>query len=230
VKKVLTAFALAALLAVSPSAVGRALPATDNFNRTEDPLAGNWTQTGPGGTEMASDVSSGQAFPRAGASRSAIRWNADTFGAAHYSEATLAVYNSSFYGGVTVRHQSGADTYYTFSGEAGTYEIGRVDAGTYQTITGSLGTPAATDLLKLEVSGTTLTAYVDGVSAGTGATTTGGAAITGGGAGLMGYGSAATVAFDNWTGDDIGGVTTCPVCAKVNSPIRGGGLRVFLRF
>jgi hypothetical protein len=224
-KKLFASWTLAAVL-FAPAA----LPASDNFNRaTESPLAGNWTNTAGSGNEAQLDTNA--VFFQTGAALCMAYWNADAFNGNHYSQITLASYDDTTKQfAVAVRVQSGTVSGYYFGAWVGVYEIGRIDSGTATAITTGLGTPAAGDVLKLEVSGTTLTAYVDGASVGTGATTSGGAAITGGAAGITGYGGALGGTLDNWEGGDVGGVTACPTCAKVNSPIRGGGLRAFFRF
>lgn len=217
-KKIIVAWSLASALFASV-----ALPATDDFNRTDEtPLAGNWTQSGSSGNDV---VLAGNAINfSAGASDCAAWWDADAFGANHYSQIAIATYpSSSFKHGVSVRHQSGAFTLYYFGAWTGVYEIGRFDAGSATVITTGLGTPAAGDVMKLEVNGTTLTAYVDGVSVGTGSTTDGGSAITGGAAGLVGYGSALAATLDNWEGGDVGGAAPTFIKAIINAPIRGGG-------
>jgi hypothetical protein len=221
-KKVLASFALSGVL-LAP----RALPATDNFNRADEDLTGNWTQEGSGNMQIVSN----EVVGLGGANIQAVWWNADAFSGNHYSQAVLTSYaGGGAYRAVTVRQQSGSLTLYYFGGWNGVYEIGRYDAGSGTAITSSLGTPSASDVLKLEISGTTLTAYVDGVSVGTGSATSGGGEITGGAAGMATYGAAAVGALDNWEGGNVGGAADCPVCAKTNSPIRGGGLRAFFRF
>jgi hypothetical protein len=68
------------------------------------------------------------------------------------------------YGGCTVRHQEGANTYYAFWHENNTYQLFKVVAGTKTVLQSGAVTPVSnTDVWRLEVNGSTLTVYRNGV-------------------------------------------------------------------
>ena len=138
-----------------------ALPASDNFNRTDAlSLGSNWTSIyapNGGGGQIVSNAAGAYEIPDVG-----IIWNADTFDDDHYAEGTVS--GSPGAGGATglcVRgSSSGYYAYYSFSG--GSYLI-RVDADDTVTQLGSTGDAWSDgDTVRLEADGTTITPMING--------------------------------------------------------------------
>lgn len=194
------AFALVATLSV---AVRAALPASDSFAGTEDPLTTNWTT--PGGVDTF-QKESGVAWPKTGANYSYAYWDIDTLGNDQYSQATLGgSVIASFYGAVGVRGSTSALTTYFFGDIAGTYKIMLISAGAASTLATCSGTPTGSDVMRLSVSGTTLTATIGGAGPGGSPCTVTDATLSSGQPNIVGYGGTGIVTLDNWSADNVGG-------------------------
>lgn len=95
-----------------------ALPATDNFNRTdENPIAGNWTNR-HNSIQIATNVVGGVTA----AAWNTAYWNADTFSTEQYSQVVLSTFTD--YIGASVRVQSGDATYYACLCDTGISTLG----------------------------------------------------------------------------------------------------------
>jgi hypothetical protein len=175
-----------------------ALPATDTFTGTNgDPLSANWTvQVGTWQIISNTAYSGNAAFPNI------AWWDADTFNDDQYAQGKIGTLSNG--GGVAVRLDSGGDGYYLSVNSAGGGEVtlNRLDAGsatTIQTITGL--TIASFDTWRLEVTGTTLKVYQNGVQRGTNQTD---ATHTTGAAGMTITGSN-DAQIDDFEGGNLGG-------------------------
>lgn len=173
-----------------------ALPATDTFTRADaGTLGANWTDN-PSLSGLS--IVSNEAKATAGGGFNNSYWTADTFSNDQYSLATFPVIADA---AVTVRNNG--DNFYMWyhaGGSSNRFFYKRV-SGSFTSL-GDRGTGGANgDTLKLTVSGTTLTGYVNGSALGSPTTD---ASLTSGSAGLVGYQPSGT-RIDNWEGGDLGG-------------------------
>lgn len=172
-----------------------ALPATDNFNRED--IGANWTT-----------ITSGQALNPNGTAvtgtsagvRNGGWWNADTFADNQYSQIVLATIDSSNLApGPTVRGASDAQSFYVVSASTTVVRYRKNVAATFTTLGSDISQAVSNgDTLKLSVSGTTLTASLNGTDLATRTDT----ALTSGAAGIFIY--AVTGYADDWEGGDVG--------------------------
>lgn len=163
---------------------------TDDFNRANaNPIGGNWSAvSGWTGAQIVSNAVSSTA-------PAAIYWNAATFANNQYSQVKLAgAYSVS----AAVRC-NGTACYIWFVANATTMRYYRAtSSGSYTQIGGDItGVILTTSTLRLEVSGTTLTGYIDGVAQ----TTQTDATYASGSPGLH-WGSG-TASMDDWAGGDL---------------------------
>lgn len=143
-----------------------ALPATDNFNRTdENPLAGNWT-TITGLSDMA--IVSNVAVGTAGAGSNGARWNADSFSNDQYAQIAGASASLTGAFAILVRCSDSAFTAYGFSQSTSTVcRVWQIVSGVWTQIGADYShTFSQNDIYKLEVVGqdtnAVLTPYING--------------------------------------------------------------------
>lgn len=199
-----------------------ALPATEDFTGTAGNLSASWTQqrttrrlqrNGSGvGIQDATDASDVNAF-----------WNADTFANDQYSQLVLVDRGDGAFG-VTVRAANTGDSawdayeFYTDTISGGGHtELAVIVNGASTVLRSYATTVAAGNTIKLDVVGTTLTAYKNGVSLGTQSDST----YSSGSAGINSWsGNTTRPTFDNWEGGNIGGavVATAPRLAWAMRP------------
>ena len=143
------------------------LPAIDAFTGANgDPLnATNWAiDTGTW------QIFGNKATPNTGGIFNTARWKADTVSADHYAQAKITSSAGGHGGGVIVRiRQADPTNYYVLfvQSDVVSVHLSRIDSGSevvLQNITGL--TIVDGDLFKLQVSGTTLKAYQNGVQIG----------------------------------------------------------------
>jgi hypothetical protein len=198
-----------------------ALPASDAFTGSNnDPLSGSWT-TEAGSWQIISNKA--QAFNGGGFSMA--RWSADAFNNDHWAECDID-YGSGSAIGPAVRMDANGNGYVISAYDTGTNtaDINEIHTnGTANTSISSSFAVTVGDTLRLEAIGTTLNAYKNGALA---VTTTDGTYASGSG-GMFGY---LTASCDDFAADNAsaGGASFVP--AIINAPIRGGGLRAFLRY
>jgi hypothetical protein len=217
VKKITAAFALAGSLL--------ALPATDSLKRSAGTLGANWSSHLGAVTDWTLTVGEGANPTYGGADFSMHSWNADSFSDDQYSEAKLDI-GANGYVGVAVR-MSGSDG--TREGYAVTLESGctiyKWDGGTKSGIGSCSVTWTDGHTLRLSVSGTSITVTDNGSPIGSATDS----AVTTGAPGIVGYSSSVSYIYD-WQADNVGGSPASFIPALINAPIRGGGVRAFLRF
>ncbi len=188
--------------------------ATDNFNRADGGLGTNWTTvTSSGAPQISTNVVRSTAV----GTDSMSYYNATSAPNDQYaSSAVVTATTSSVGNGPIVRTDSGTKTFYV------AYVTGPLDAtakiflskftsGTSVNITNGTFTVAANDVLKLEVIGTNLSVYLNGVLK-IGPTSDG--AISTGQFGIQVFADAGTTAdsqLDNWEGGDTGSVIPWPL-------------------
>jgi hypothetical protein len=180
-----------------------ALPAIDNFNRIENPLAGNWTTvTDRNGLKATGTICAGSTAGVGNASY----WNADAFNDNQYSLAEIK--GGGTYQGTIIRVSAVANTFYFLD------VVSDSAISLYKCINGSysqIGSQAAANctaghIVKIDANGTTITCYVDGASK----ISETDSAIASGSAGLEVYDNYLIYGFDNWEGGNVatGGRTT----------------------
>lgn len=155
-----------------PKTAGGSQSATDNFNRTETPMAGNWTlvTSEPGTMDLNATV----CIPHDTSTDSAYYYNAITPANNQFAQAKITVTGSSGGGsglGVLVRCSTSARTYYTVvmdSAASNNIELAKMVAGTYTTLSGwpRTITYVAGATLKLSITGTTITVTYNGAAVG----------------------------------------------------------------
>ena len=166
----------------------------DFFTRSDGGIGANWTNIN--GTF---GVSSNQAKPLTlgSDSRAQSVYSEGTFGNDQYAQVTLI--NVSGYAGVVLRAATGAYTCYTAVAGSSNSVIQKAVAGTVTTVATGGPAFANSDVLRLEITGSLLTLYKNGVSVLTGVDT----AIASGKAGIAGF-NTSLIAADNWEGGDLG--------------------------
>ena len=180
-----------------------ALPATDDFNRADASTLGtNWTLS-----KNTWGIDTNRAKPTAVDNCRAF-WNADTFGNDQYSQAKVV--SATNYFGVVVRCSGSGGTENNYHWVAGTgfTGINKVINGSETQLQALDALSTDNDVIRLEVSGTTLQAYRNGSTYGTSVTDS---AVASGSAGLFGF-AAVTPFLDDWEGGNLGGgaATTRP--------------------
>jgi len=131
----------------------------DNFNRANGALGSNWSSSG--GAAAYTIVSNAAASSNV-QEEEAVWWNATTFAANHFAEVTITTVSSNAFIGPAVRVSSGGN-YYGFYGDNASRYLISVVGGTWTQLA-TLGTGFANgDVVRLEVEGTTLRAYINSV-------------------------------------------------------------------
>jgi hypothetical protein len=180
-----------------------ALPATDSFTTGSDQAlttySSSWTINQ--GNFIVLAASDDCASDDAG--DTSAHWNADSFNADQYAEATISAIGAARYIGVSVRNAASAATFYSWVGDSGDASyLSKYVAGSYTDL-GSGNTFSASNVIRLEAEGTTITPYINGSTTGTpGAQTD--SAISSGSAGVGGAGGSAYVSrIDDWQGGNL---------------------------
>jgi hypothetical protein len=197
-----------ALVALLVSVCGvvalQALTASDNFNRTsEDPLSdgGAWTNLGAGDFKTESNT---VAAP-SGAGYSWV-YRAGSWSGNHSSEFTMVNYTADAGKavGVAVRMQGSGQNGYELIAYNGAYIVREMTAGTPATVATLAATPADGDVMKLSITGSNMTASIDG-SPDANCNPCSDASFTGGAPGMTGISTLSDFQVDDWNGADVGG-------------------------
>jgi hypothetical protein len=186
------------------------IPASDNFDRADGALGSNWTPQ----TTLALQIGFNQAENSSGSIDYACAgWNTatDTFSANQSAQLTISNAASDSAAAIGVR-TSGHYNLGTYSGYAlnarGSFAGGSaldkvvLNVGT-DLIDLSATTWASGDIAKIEVTGTTITGYKNGVSLGSVVDSS----LASGQPNFCLYGIAFGERIDNWTADNLGGGT-----------------------
>lgn len=179
-----------------------ALPATDTFTGTNGTAlptySANWAANA--GTIQ---INTNAYVAASAGNECGCRWTADAFNNDQYSQATLTAKDgtSNSEVGVGVRHAAaGTATYYGYYQEGlSSGACFKNVGGTWTQLGAAFGSAGAGTLLRLEVSGTTLTVYHAGVSQGTRTDSS----IASGVAGVVAWGSATGTRCDGWEGGNL---------------------------
>lgn len=176
------------------------LPATDNFNRTEDPLASGWTVT-PGAYTCKANGTTAAASVALEVPAGAY-WLADAFAANQYAQCKrLGLLAFGGVAGPAVRMATSgaaANGYVLSVGSATILRVSRIDAGVVTQLGDDIAvtTMTTSTVARLEVAGTTLTVKRDGVVVATRTDST----YASGAAGVF---FAANRALDDWEGGNL---------------------------
>jgi len=181
------------------------LPATDAFaGRGNNPLANsaNWTTSGAQDcqTRDTNDI----AGDNNGSGTSLTHWSADSFADDHSSEFVVtSVVTSTDWIGPGVRLQGGAKSGYVYWMRSTDSQLRRFDAGSQTAIGGTGEGYAATDVIYLEISSTTLDPKKNGATDANIGTQTD-ATYSSGSAGVGALDNSNNNRIDDFTGDDLG--------------------------
>jgi hypothetical protein len=195
------------------------LPATENYSAATadlpDPPWATW-KGNPGGFKIKTD-GSGRGTPNTNNQDCLDRWDNDTFNNDQYSQVvarftgpgngTQYLYLIARATGATST-PSTAFTYWFWSDGGSDTSIIKHPGSASEVVlaTANATTFASGDLLRFEVSGSTLTGFKNGGSV----ITATDSSITTGAAGMGGFGSIGTVLIDDWEGGNLGGAGLPP--------------------
>lgn len=177
--------------------------ATDNFNRADvNPIGGNWTTVT---SEGAFKIVSNAVQPASLSADSTAYYNAVTWPNDQYAQVKVTVNETTAGNGLgpCVRASASANTFYRVVADhagSGNIELSKFIAGSYTQIWGRTATFVNGDTLRLEVQGTTLRVYINGVQVGADATDS---SIASGNAGLAYSSNTVSVSGDDWEGGDF---------------------------
>lgn len=140
------------------------------------------------------------------------RWTGDAFNSDHYSEATDVVVTGGAQIGLSVRCQSGSNSYYGYYANVNgsSKEMFRMDSGTKVSL-GTGGSQTLNDVRRIFANGSTIqgnrNGSLDSAISGNPFTDTN---YTGGAAGVCGNNSNANNRIDNWQADNLAAATVAP--------------------
>lgn len=194
-----------------------ALPATDNFNRSDSAsLGANWTQAEDGGGTPLAIVSNKASFGASSGAAAYGRWSADAFNNDHFSEGKIYAAGGAFGYGPIVRASATPTTcYWAFVDSGSTISIYRMPGFNLLGATFSFGSWSDGDLVRLSATGTTLELFLRGSSLGTRTDGT----LTSGSAGIGIY--ALRGSIDDWQGDNVAAGGGAPTYPQLERGIRG---------
>lgn len=166
------------------------LTVSDAFNYTGS-LSANWT------TKNGSfSVNATNGVIATSANECGAYWNAATFNANQWAQITMKTVTSGQYVGVSVRGSTSG--FYEFYASADTWYLAYYTTGYNQIATGSR-TFAINDVLRFEISGSTITIKINGSLLNTWTDTH----LTTGAPGISGYGSTAGCTGATWSGGNL---------------------------
>jgi hypothetical protein len=133
----------------------------DSFTRADGALGANWTSCGG---NAGYTVATNAAASSNASVEEAVFWNAASFANDQFAQVTISQMASNSYIGPAVRCSTGSGgNYYGFYADTATRYIVRVVAGAYTSLA-TTGTGFSNgDVIRLEVVGTTISAYINGV-------------------------------------------------------------------
>jgi hypothetical protein len=134
------------------------LPASDDFGRADGALGANWGGSVGGDLTISTNRVTGTA-----ATDNSMMWVADTPGAAHSVQASIAS-SVAIVSGPVARHSATDGVVFT-AYVAGNYKIMWYNAGVYTQIGATYAVaPVVGDVLKITAKGASFEAFVNGVS------------------------------------------------------------------
>ncbi len=157
------AFMLQGVVA-SHTSVAAGTDVSDNFDRANaNPIGGNWTTIT---SQSVVQIVNNQAVGTSTSVDSVAYWSANSFSATQCSRVTLGTDGAGMWAGPIVRAQTGSNSFYKFVTNQGIdYFYSLINNGS-ETVLGShiSSFPATGDVVTLCISGTTLTAYINGAA------------------------------------------------------------------
>lgn len=185
-----------------------ALPATDGFAAADGTAlttySANWTYNS--GTWV---INTNSVYPNTGGTEEGAHWNADAFNNDQYAQVILVAVAANQWRGAAVRCHASTANYYGYYGSSADKLLFKLVSGSWTQIGSAGSAGAVNDILRLEVSGTTLTPKLNGVTdSAIGAQTD--SAIASGSAGIAGYGTQTTARLDDWEGGNLGAAADFP--------------------
>lgn len=149
------------LLGRAAVVAAEAVSVTDDFNRADGALSGNWTQL-VGGQNVV--ISSNEVGSDTAGSYSTVLWNANEFAADQYSQAVVRNAADSF--GLAIRGQIGEDRqHFGCRSQFGQFHILSQNSSTITVIATELSPPTfdVGDVLRMEATGNVLRVLHNGV-------------------------------------------------------------------
>jgi len=138
-----------------------ALPATDTFTAADGTAlttySASWTNN-----VGAWAINTNAAYSNTLNLETGVHWNADVFDNGQYAQAVAVAVAASNWRGPAVRCHASDATYYGYYGDTTTKFMFKSVAGTWTQIGSTGGATSVNDVLRLEVSGTTLTPKING--------------------------------------------------------------------
>lgn len=184
-----------------------ALPATSAFTAADGALPTQITTFSA--VRNAMQVRSNAAQTNTASDETCCRHNADTFNNDQYAFLTATLLTASLFIGPSIRCSDTLATYYGYYWDNNDRYFFKMVNGTFtDLVTPQTGVTNNTgSVLRIEASGTTITAKLDGVQDGSFSTTD--ASISSGWGGLCGWGQAfaADTSGDTWEAGNLGGFT-----------------------
>lgn len=198
-----------------------ALPATDVFTGANGTAlttySANWSLNAGNFSIQTNALAANGA---AAATETAARWNADVFPNDQYAQGVLAALsatvNANIGIGVRIATDNSANYYgLYYDDDTGDTLMFKVVAGVWTQLGAAFtAVRAVNDILRLEVSGTTLTYKLNGVSQGTRVD----ASLASGSAGVVGRGLTTAHRIDTWEGGSLSAAATAPPRDRAHSP------------
>ena len=181
-----------------PSGSGGSCPKTiavDNFDRPNGDIGSNWTSQpiATGGFGSYAVVSNQAASSSAG--RNFVWWNQNPFPNDQFSQATIVDAGQADGSGLAVRMSDSSESDYLLNVRANMGQI-FIDVGGSVTAPDVIFTVNNGDVIRLEVSGLTISAKVNGVVQ----STVNDNSLASGHVGLWGFNVHTTGILDNWSG------------------------------
>jgi hypothetical protein len=182
---------------------------SDAFTRADNPasLGANWTPDA--GPSNVFGVVSNQCVPQSVGSDAASIWNAATWPNDQYSQVVITGMSAGdgdqSGGGVTLRADAGFHNLYRIvvnRRAANNVSIARIISDVYSLRNQRTVAFNSGDTFRVEIQGTTIRMYVNGVQVGADFVDAGGPAS--GSAGLFYSSTTAAIQFDSWEGGDLG--------------------------
>lgn len=178
-----------------------ALPAIDDFNRSDGPVGSNWTALqNSAGDAHGHQIDTNQCEAAAEAYCFSV-WNADAFNADHYSQ--FVVVNVIAYSGPVVRMPASGfvDGYLWLSSFGADGRLYRLDDGTLTQLQTGVGIPANGSVIKLTAEGADLKMFDDGAQVGS--TQTDSTYATGAPGIWVAFNSGSNAKLDDWEGSNM---------------------------
>lgn len=176
----------------------------DNFTRPNfSTLGANWTAESGATSGSPMLLSGNAATPSSGTNNAASFWSANTFSPNHQSCGVISGIAGT--AGFIARASPGDNYYRVIASMNGTnnLRIDKVVAGTFTALTGAgLSTPTASgNTICIEANGSTITAFVNGLTPAGGTVTDN--SLTSGAPGITAFLNGSTSTITNWRGSDL---------------------------